>query len=83
MLHKIIFKNPIFILKGNQLFYTKSEKWYDLSKCKVYESIGGRCSMTTLNVVGNTGYDNSIDEQYFYIKDDGLLRKKLKPYLNK
>ena len=34
MLHKIIFKNPIFILKGNQLFYTKSEKWYDLSKCK-------------------------------------------------
>ena len=73
MLHKVIFKNPIFIINGQKLFYTKKEKWYDLTKCKVDERFIGKLNFyRTLKVECG---DDSFYENYWYIEYDDDLKK--------
>jgi len=78
MLHKLIFKNPIFIIHENKLFYTKNEKWYDLTKCKVYERFVGKYNFyRTLKVECG---DDSFSENYWYIEYDDDLKKIMGKY---
>lgn len=85
--YKLIYKNPIFIINQNQLFYTKTEKWYDLTECNVYEWSIGRFNFSgTLFVAsgnGKTFFDDdywSFDENYWFIEYDDDLRKIMERY---
>lgn len=84
MFPKAIYKNPIFIINGNQLFYTKTEKWYDLTKCKVYTRMTKYFTTNLFINCGEWGGDNynSLDENYWYIEYDTDLRKIIDQYYN-
>lgn len=81
MFHLLIYKNPILIIDGNKLFYTKDEKWYDLSQCKVSEYI--KREMWHVNYSGTLrvkSYDSEFDINYWFIEDDVDLRKIMSKY---
>lgn len=82
MFHKLIFKNPIFIINKNQLFYTKNEKWYDLQKCIVYEEYRVHSYYRALRVT-NIEEDDMFEEPYWYIEYDDELKKIIAKYLDK
>ncbi len=80
MFHKLIYKNPIFIINRNQLYYTKTEKYYDLIKCDLDEAFVGKYNFSmTLRLTDHTT-DETIRENFWYIEYDGELRAILKPY---
>lgn len=83
MLHKVIFKNPIFIINGSQLFYTKNEMWYDLTKCEVDEEFIGRYNYYKTLTVKTKERDNSFKESYWYIEYDNDLKRAMKKYWDK
>lgn len=87
VLYKVIYKNPIFIINGNQLFYTKTEKWYDLTQCDVSVSYIGQFNFTGTLIVksgnGKTFFDDdywSFDENYWLIEFDDDLKKIMERY---
>lgn len=79
-LAKLLFKNPVLILDKNMLFYTKNEKWYDLLKCDVYERMAGRYNSYKTLTVKCEQEEDSFEENYWYIKHDGELKKALKEF---
>jgi hypothetical protein len=84
--YKVIYKNPIFIINGNQLFYTKTEKWYDLTQCKVSVDYTGKfnSSGTLFIKSGNKSFFDddywSIGESYWFIEYDNDLKKIMERY---
>lgn len=83
MFHKLIYKNPIFIINRNKLFYTKTEKFYDLTKCDLDEAFIGKTNFSmTLRLTERETWD-SLRENFWYIKYDNELRAKLRPYYSK
>jgi hypothetical protein len=42
MLHKLILKKSVFIVNGEQLYYSKIDQWFDLNKVTIYEKSTGK-----------------------------------------
>ena len=83
MFHKFIFKNPIFIINKNHLFYTKKEKWYNLMECKVAEVMIDRSNFSGSLSVKCKEETDSFLENYWYIEYDSDLKKIIKNYITK
>jgi hypothetical protein len=80
MFHKLIYKNPIFIINRNQLYYTKTEKYYDLIKCDLDEAFVGKYNFSMTLKLTDHATKETIRENFWYIEYDGELRTILKPY---
>ena len=83
MFHKVIFKNPIFIINNHDLFYTKNELWYDLTKCTVDEVFDHKWNYYNTLSIKCEPEENSFKESYWYIEYDDELKKAMKKYWNK
>ncbi len=84
MFHKVIFKNPIFIINGDKLYYTKMDKWFDLNKTIIYTEYATRGNFSeTLTIELDSWGDEKVQENLWYIEYDKDLVKILKKYLKK
>lgn len=79
---RLIYKNPIFIICKNMLFYTPNEKWFDLEECDVQEiSRNKRNFSFTLYVKAND--EDKFEENFWYIEEEDRLKRYLEKYYTK
>jgi|694.fasta_scaffold13794_6 hypothetical protein len=72
------YKNPVFIINKNLVYYTLNDKMYDLSICRVYKSLSrGFFFSGELNIINK---EDNISISNWYIDGDADLDKLLKPY---
>lgn len=83
MIHKLLFKNPIFIINGDQLYYTKMDQWFDLKETIIYETHMGKNNFWGTLVIETQKWEKHVHENLWYIEYDKDLIKLLYKYLKK
>jgi hypothetical protein len=79
---RLLYNVPLFIVKKDELYYTKQKKWYNLTSANVVIFEDGRHNtFGTLKITeGNS--DIGIKENLWYISDDELLKAHLRKIKN-
>ena len=83
ILHKVILKTPIFIINGDQLFYTKMDKWFDLNTTIIYKDTTGKYNFWGTLIIEQEYWNDPIHENLWYIEYDKDFIKFLKKYFKK
>ena len=83
LLHKVILKKPVFIINGDQLYYAKMDKWFDLNTTIIYEKMVGNSNYWGTLVIEQEYWNYHIYENLWYIEYDKDFIKLIKKYFKK
>jgi len=83
MFHKVIFKQLVFIINGDQLYYTKLDKWFDLKNKVLYEGAVERSNLWGTLIIELEYWEDSIHENLWYIEYDKEFIKLMEKYFKK
>lgn len=83
MLHKVIFKRPVFVLVENKLYYSKMGIWLNLEDCYINDDIVGKFNWSGTLTIECEKSDVIIQENLWYIEYDDELKKYLKKYFKR
>jgi hypothetical protein len=83
MVHKVLQRNPLFILNGDKLFYSYTETWYDLNDTIIYKDNIGKYNHSGTLIIEIEDSNKKFYENLWYIKDDDLLIKSLERYFKR
>lgn len=73
VLPRLMYKNPLFMLKGQMLYYTRAGRWYDLSNKQFYSFSAHKNNYSlTLRVLPE------IEEDFWYIASSAELKHLLR-----
>lgn len=71
----INFKNPIFIINNSNLYYSRTNRWYDIDKNSIEIVRGGRYNHILSFRLTNEKNQVEILEDLWRIKNNEILRK--------
>lgn len=79
-LHKFIYIGyglPLFIIKDNQLYYTKTGTWFDLENSNIFKTAVFRSNFSGTLVIEENQTLNKLEENFWFIEYDDELKELL------